>query len=192
MIVTVADLCAHLGLTAGDDAVQDAVLEALSTRVEGAFLAACNRTDRPFLPAGDAPIDETLDGTGLGMLFTTRPIASIEQITVGPVDAPTGTYLPAALAYAVGRTMIRTRDASQTFGAVDEPAAVTVTYTPAADEPEDVKLAITREVAKLFLQRGAEDVTAESEGGVRSDLAAAFSDPTWLLAVEHHREPQVG
>jgi hypothetical protein len=192
VIVTVADLCAHLGLTEGDDVAQDALLEALSTRVEGAFLAACNRTDRPFLPASTAPIEETIDGTGTGTLFTSRPITSLVSVTVGSTDTPTATYLAAALTFTPGRTIVRARDTSVVFGTADEPSAVTVTYTPAADEPEDVKLAIAREVAKLFLQRGAEDVSAESEGGVRSDLAAAFSDPTWLMAVEHHREPQVG
>lgn len=192
MIASVADLCALLGLSEGDDADTDALLEQLLTRVEALFLAACGRADRPFLDAATEPITEHVDGTGFNAVFTERPVTSVTQITLGDADDPRQTILASALVVLPGRRLLRAKDASVVFGTVDEPGAVHITYTPAAEAPEDAKQAILRAAAALYLQRGAEDVRAESEGGIRSELASPFEDPSWHLAVATHREPQLG
>ncbi len=190
MIVSLPDLLQHLGET-GDDADRDQVLTDLLTRVEGAFLAACGRSDRPFL-SDTNEITEHTDGTGYNGVYAERPITSVSVVTIGDIDAPRLTIEASALLVVAGSRLVRAKDASVQFGAVDEPGAVHITYTPAAEAPEDAKLAVLRAAAAMYLQRGAEDVRAESEGGVRSEFASAFEDPSWQLAVAVHREPSLG
>lgn len=185
MIVTAAEVCAHLKLE-GTDPARDALLEGLSQRVEAAFLAQAGRADRPYLPAETAPITELVDGTGGDAVFTRRPIGALTSVTVDG-----RTIAAADLAFRVGNTMIRSRDGS-VFGKFEAADAVSIVYTPAAEAPFDVHLVILRAVAAIYLQRGAEDVRAESEGGIRSEFASAFEDPVWRMTVQDHREVRVG
>lgn len=191
MIVSAADVAAHLGLDA-EDTEFEAAIEPLLTRVEAMFLAACGRGDRPFLESVDGPVTETTDGTGSTAVFTDYPLASIVQVTLGDIDAPRLTLAASDLAVRAGQCIVRAKDGSTKFGTLDEPNAVHITYTPQVESPEDARQAILRAAAALYLQRGAEDVKAESEGGVRSDFASPFEDPTWHLAVAAHRELAVG
>lgn len=185
MIVTAAEVCAHLKLE-GTDTARDALLTSLSERIEAAFLAQAGRADRPFLPAEDEPITEHVDGTGGTAVFSRRPIGALTSVAVNG-----RTIVAADLSYRVGNTMIRSKDGT-VFGGYEEPDAVTIIYTPAAEKPFDAHLAILRAIAAVYLQRGAEDVRAESEGGIRSEFAAAFEDPVWRCAVDDHREVRVG
>lgn len=186
MIVSAAEVCAHLNLQ-GEDTDRDALLEALSTRIEAAFLAQCGRADRPFLPAAAAPITELVDGTGGTAVFTRRPIGALTSVTVGGI-----TIVAADLSFRVGTTMVRDKNGTTVFGRFEAPDAVSIEYTPTAEAPFDAHLAILRAIAAVYLQRGAEDVRAESEGGVRSEFAFAFDDPTWRTAVADNREVRVG
>ncbi len=187
MIVTAADVAAHLAIEE-DHSEFEAAITPLLTRVEALFLAACGRGDRPFLESAEGPITESVDGTGSNAVFTAYPIASIVQVTLGDVDDPRQTIAASALAITVGRCQVRAKDTSIVFGTLDEPNAVHITYTPQTESPEDARQAILRAAAALYLQRGAEDVKAESEGGVRSDFASPFEDASWHLAVAAHRE----
>lgn len=189
MIVEVADLAAHLELDVPEGSDLESPLSALLSRVEATFLAACGR-DQPFLPAA-SNVEEIHDGTGTGTLYTLRPVASLTQVELLAGGGAPTVYLPAALHVVAGSRLVRARESGVRFGALDAPGAVRVTYDAADDLPEDVQLAILRAAAALYLQRGAEDVRAESEGGVRSDFAHAFEDPTWQHAVARHREVSV-
>lgn len=192
MIASVADCTALLGLMDGEDPDAEVVLDGLLTRVERMFLAACGRADRPFLPASVTAITETIDGVNRRSLFVSRPIASVTSVVIGPVTSPRQTLTASDLVVRPGSTMIQAVDASVRFGTLDEPGAVTVTYTAAAEVPEDARQAVIRATVALYLQRGAEDVRSESEGGVRSELASPFEDPSWRMAVAVHAEPAIG
>ncbi len=192
MIVTRADLNAHLGFSDGEDAERDALLDELLTRVEGAFLAACGRRARPFQDASATPRTETYDGTGSTLLVCDAPVEAVSALVIGAdPEAPRETLTLSNLVWRAGSALVQRRDGLP-FGALDEPAVVHVTYTVAGEDTTDAQLAILRASAALYLQRGAEDVRSESEGGVRSELAMAFDDPTWMTAVAAHREPMVG
>lgn len=192
MIVDVAAVNAHLGFD-DTDTDRDTLLTRFLVQVESAFLSATGRQDRPFAAAnGETPITEIHDGTGTAFLFTNQAIASITSIVIGRNPAlPEETVDLSDVLVTAGTNMIRRSDGG-TFGVLDALGVVHVTYTTAVDAPLDVQLAITRAAAALYLQRGAEDVRAESEGGVRSELASPFDDLTWRDAVAAHRELRVG
>jgi hypothetical protein len=192
MIVTAAALTSWLGFT-DTDTDRDALLADLLAYVEQAFLNACGRGNMPFTTEADTDdVTVTLPGTGAASVFLPYPVQSLTDVVVGlDQNAPEETLAAADLVWRVGSIVISRTDGG-TFGALDAEGVVHVTYRRAADAPADVKIALLRAAAALYYQRGAEDVRAESQGGVRSDLAGPFSDDTWRAAVDAHREYRIG
>lgn len=190
MIVSADEMRAHLGLD--DDTELNLLLERLLLQVEGAFVSAAGRSERPLSAVTQSETTDSYDGTGTPSLFTDYPIEALAAVTIGDdIDNPDEEIDITSLVWRVGSSRLRRRN-GLTFGEIDAPAVVHVTYTPGAEDVTDAQLAITRATATLYLQRGAEDAKSESEGGVRSELAAAFADLTWISAVEAYRCPQVG
>lgn len=190
MLVTQADISAYREVdTVGDGDL----LEALIEQVEAVFLRTVGRADRPFQPKQPDRV-EVLDGTGGRDLFTQYPIEAVSSITLGyasPWDETLDPADPTVVVFKVGTRRISRTDGG-TFGCVGQPLYVRVTYDAAADEPEDVKLAITRVVDALWRESGSGEATSDRELPDAADLPlVADRDPFWQAAIENHREVTV-
>jgi hypothetical protein len=179
-LASVAMLEEYLGET------DDGTFEALLNRVEAALEAACGRTDRPFTAAleEDAEITETHDGTGTSTLYLRYPVMAISAIAIGEIpSAPAETLDPedaAVVSWVEGSRKVVRRNGYWSWPQCSR--VIHVTYAHAGDLPDEAVQAVLVEAARIWRQRGGEDVTAESIGGYRSDLAAGTSE-TWAMAV---------
>jgi hypothetical protein len=175
--------------------LDDGLLQALIDRVEAAFLRRVNRDERPFQPAQPARV-EIHDGTGSSALYLDYPVAALTAaITFGyasPWDTSLAPTDPAVVSFVVGSRRVVRIDGG-TFGELGRPNYVRVTYDAAADQPEDVKLAITRVTAALWRESGGTEATAERTLPDTQDLPpVAEADPFWQAALLTHWQPRVG
>lgn len=183
-LVSVAEVAEYGGVESTADGT---LLQRLIDQAEAAFLRAVGRVDRPFQAKQDGRV-EVLDGTGSSQLFLAYPIAALTAlITLGYASPWDETLDPAdstLVVWAVGRRVITRVDGGCWTG---RPLYVRVTYDAAADEPEDVKLAIARRVAALYRESGAAEPSGERRLQDTEDLPRVDDpDPTWQDAVEAH------
>lgn len=183
-LVTVAEVAEYGGVESTADGT---LLQRLIEQAEAAFLRAIGRVDRPFQGTQEDRV-EVLDGTGGPQLFLAYPIASLTTaITLGyasPWDETLDPADPTLVVWAVGSRLITRVDGGCWTG---RPLYVRVTYDAAADEPEDVKLAVARRVAALYRESGAAEPSAERRLQDTEDLPRVDDpDPTWRDAVEAH------
>lgn len=186
----------------GDDTLIQTIVDATET----ALLSACGRKDRPFATTATA-VTEVLDGTSTRQIMMNYPITSITSIKIGQDSTdPLETLTPSdvdSVVYATGKRAIYRTDGglwntqsrnvqSSDLAAVREPRIVTVVYNRDADLPDLAKIAIHREVARVYRQIGSEDAKSESTpDGYNRDLAEPVSDPIWQLAVKDLWEPSL-
>ncbi len=190
-LVGVSEVAAYKGLESPEDAT---LLQALINQVEATFLRQVGRSDRPFQPADTGRV-EVLEGTGTGLLFLGYPIAALTtDITLGYASPWDETISPAdttKVIWGAGGRRI-TRVDGGCWGPRGAPRFVRVTYDAAADEPEDVRLAIMRVVAALWLESGTAEATSERILPDGEELQrVADQDRFWQLAVEAHWEAVV-
>jgi hypothetical protein len=187
-LATLEHLWDFLGLEWGEE---EELLQQLLDEVEATFVAACRRQHRPFQGAELGRVEEH-DGSGSTSLWLHYPVTALATVTLGADhEHPDETLTAADLHVVAGRRRIQRRNGA-TFGALDAPGYVRVTYNAAADLPLGAGLAVVRVAAAVYRQRGSEDVKSERSGTYSSELAAvADSDPLWQAAVEAHREIEV-
>lgn len=170
------------------DASQDELLTALLEDVEALFTSEVGRSGTPFVPTNDVAARTVVhDGTGSPVLFLAYPILAVSSVVLGADPAQPDEVLdpatPRQLQWAAGgRRLVRTDGG--TFGLVDQPGYVRVTYQAMSDIPAVAPIAIKRVTAALYRQLGAEDSRSERLGGFSRELAAiADDDPLWRRAV---------
>lgn len=188
MLVSPAEVCAYRGV---DDVGQDEVLLPIIEAVEAHFLALTNRRHRPFQPA-QANRLEVHHGTGISQLFLHYPVEALTSITLGyasPWDETLTVADPTVLQFEVGSRRLDRVDGG-TFGELEKPRYVRVTYDAQADEPADVKLAVIRVVDALWRESGSAEATAERTLPDGENLPlVADQDPIWRAAVDTYWEP---
>lgn len=184
----------------------DTLIQSIVDATEAALLSACGRVDRPFASSATA-VTEVLDGTQTRQIMLNYPISAITSIKIGldssdPLETLTATDVDSVV-FATGKRAIYRTDGGlwNTAGRnvqtsqlppVREPRIVTIVYNRADDLPDLPKLAIHREVARVYRQIGSEDAASESmPDGYRRDLAKPVDDPIWELAVKSQWEPSV-
>ncbi len=179
----------YAGIAAEAD---EAMLSALLTQVEAAFLAAVGRTGRPFQTGTTRT--EVHDGTGDADLFLDYPVSALTTtVTLGyasPWDESLDPTDPEVLQFAAGSRRLSRVDGG-TFGTEGQRRYVRVTYTSADDLPEDVVVAIVRMTAALYREAGRPESTADRvlpDGELLP--AVADREPFWQLAVAAHYEPR--
>jgi hypothetical protein len=190
VLVSNSDVLNFLGIGNDDPSAQ--VATDLATSVETLLIKQCGREWRPFQAATAGRI-ERQDGTGHGTLYLDYPIAALTSVTVGSTNPETLLVNdPSKLLWSVGSTRLRRADGG-IFGAWGMGATVTVTYDTADDLPADAGLAVLRRVARIWRQRGAEDVRSEREGGWSADAALDVEgDPEWQKVIQNYRVPVLG
>lgn len=165
-------------------------LEQLRLSTIGLFERLCDRAHAPFSDA-IAARTEVHDGTGSDSLWLDYPIATLTSVKIGRnVAAPDESLAVAdvdVLVYGAGARGI-TRVDGGTFGELDAPRVVHVTYATADDLPADAQLAVLRVLAQTFRQRGSEDASSENVSGYARTMAnLAAQDTLWLAAVQAHK-----
>lgn len=175
---------------------EDPMLSSLVARVEAAFHAAIGRTDRPFQEVENGRV-EVHDGTGTDTLYLDYPIAALTTaVTLGyasPWDESLDPTDPEVLQFGAGSRRLSRVDGG-TFGDLDRPRYVRVTYDAGADVPEDVKLAVLRMVKALYEESGRGEATAErqlAESEGLPTVADVLTNDVWRAAIEAHREIRV-
>lgn len=186
-LVEPAEAIEYLGIK---DAQWSPMLDQLRLATIDLFERLCDRQGVPFSDAMPAR-EETHDGTGAPELWLQYPIAAITAITIGRNPAaPTETLNPASLdvlAYAVGDRRVVRVD-SGTFGELDAPRVVHVTYSTGDDLPAGAQLAVLRVLGQVYRQRGSEDAASENASGYARTMAdLAGKDGAWVAAVQAHK-----
>ncbi len=186
-LVSEAEVIEYLGLS---DAESSPMLDQLRLATIGLFERLCDRAGAPFSDAIAARV-ETQDGTGAPELWLDYPVASLASIKIGRNPAAPDESLAIAsldvLSYAVGERCLVRVDGG-TFGELDAPRVVQITYTTADDLPADAQMAVLRVLAQAYRQRGAEDAASENVSGYARTMAnLAAQDELWLAAVRLHK-----
>lgn len=185
-LVTVAGLQDYLGLASGTD---DEILTTLALGAEALFAAGCGRSACPFQDAESGRI-EVQDATGTHELWLDYGIAALTSIVVrrcGHADETLDGTDTNVLRFVTGRARVTRVDGGR-FGRAGEADAIVATYDASADLPDDAVLAVTRAVARVYRQLGAEDVKSERVGSYSADLATTIDgDEVWVAAIAAHR-----
>lgn len=185
VLVGASEVARHLGLEDVDQVLRD-----LIDRVEAFFVADCGREEEPFQEAQAARV-ERQNGTGMARLWLDYPVSVLTTVKLGYNSTVPDETLSVSdrtkLVWDAGQRWIERVDGG-VFGHQGQPSYIEVKYDAAADVPIDAGLAIVRGVAAIYEQRGAEDVTNETIGGYRADLASVLAgDAVWQRAVARHR-----
>lgn len=187
MLVSLDSLKAFAGISGN---AHDTVLQSILDSVEDFFCQQCSRA--PFAIAASGRT-EVHDGTGTHELWLEYPASSLTSVALGydPLtpDETLDVSDPSVIVAAGARL---SRVDGGTFGFAGAPLYVRVTYNASADLPQDAALAIVRAATAVFRQRGSEDASRESLGGVTTDFSRITeSDPVWTSAVQAHRRLMV-
>lgn len=153
------------------------------------FERLCDRAKFPFSDEQSGRQD-VLDGTGSSILTLPYPVKTLTSVKLGLNAAAPEQQLvvnnPSALVWSEGSRTLERTDGG-TFGVLDKPRFVHVTYDTADDRPEDAKLANLRVIAQVYRARGSEDASAENTSGYSRTMAnLAATDPLWVEAVKRH------
>jgi hypothetical protein len=177
---------------------EDDELQALLDQVEALLLNEANRVDVPFMLATAEDRVEYHDGTGGRVLFLNYPIADVSSIKLGldPSD-PDDTLDPTdkrVVRWETGKRRLLRVDGG-VFGKRGTPLYVEVTYDAAADRAQDLdaaRLGITRRVAAIWRQRGAEGWASIGQLDVRGQADKELDrTPEWQKAVTTLRRMSV-
>ncbi|HNB58678.1 MAG TPA: hypothetical protein PK308_00095 [Phycisphaerales bacterium] len=190
-LLSLEDLQEFLGPETDADT---SLLESTIARVEGRFLRDANRTERPFQAAQPGRV-EVKDGTGSALLFTDYPVGALSTvITLGYASPWDESLTPSdvtVIQFAVGSRRVARVDGG-TFGALDRPGYVRITYDAQADQPEDLKLILMRAVAAVYRESNTGEASSErrlvgtDELPLPADLAQDWAD-----AVREYWEPRL-
>lgn len=186
-LVSEAEAIEYLGIS---DAKWTEALDQLRLATIGLFERLCDRAAAPFSDA-IAARTEVHDGTGSDALWLDYPIATLASVKIGRNPATPDESLNVAdldvLTYGAGERRIARVDGG-TFGDLDAPRVVHVTYATADDLPEDAQMAVKRVLAQVYRQRGSEDASSETVSGYARTMAnLAAQDAVWLAAVSAHK-----
>jgi hypothetical protein len=147
----------------GDTDADTILLEAVLAQIELQFLRAANRSERPFQAAQNGRV-EVKDGTGSALLFTDYPVAALATaITLGYASPWDATLTPSdttVLQYAVGSRRVARVDGG-TFGDLDRPGYVRITYDAQADQPADLKLLFMRFAGSVYRESNTGEASSE-------------------------------
>lgn len=188
-LVDVEEAQRFLGVTAGTD---DDLIGELLASVQSLFENEVGRALAPFSAAQTGYTEILSGGSWSTVLTLAYPIAAVTSVVLGlDVSAPTETLIPASASSVVwrvgGRDLIRTDGG---YWRKTSPKYVKVVYNTQADQPTDVKLAIKRQVARIYNEQGKEGFSSITRGArswTMADSSTAAADPFWAAAVNNHR-----
>ena len=187
-LVTYDEQWAFLGLGSHED---KALIEDLLVQTTALFEKECGRGTAPFSAAQTGRIEIHEGSTGSAVLTLDYPIAAVTSIVSGlDVLTPDETFSPplaSQVAWQVG-----SRDLVRVDGGVWRrwtPRWVKVVYNTQDDWPADVKLAVKRMVANVYMGRdklGFTSITRWAKSWTMAQTQAT-EDVFWQGAVANHR-----